>query len=134
MAFTTPYLKLDALVGLVQPTAVLPLSPANHWTNITRFYTPQSKESDYSHLKVKGVCVCVCEWGGVGGHGFLDVGCHGFLSKGFGIMHIPLLMSVQRGETEGRERARERGGEEKEGSWKRRGGRGGGEGEAACCS
>lgn len=55
--------------------------------------------------------MCVCEWGGVGGHGFLDVGCHGFLSKGFGIMHIPLLMSVQRGETEGRERARERGGE-----------------------
>lgn len=68
MAFTTPYLKLDARVGLVQPTAVLPLSPANHRTNITRFYTPQSKESDYSHLKVKGVCVCVwVGWGGVGG-------------------------------------------------------------------
>lgn len=29
-----------------------------------------------------------------GGHGSLDGGCHGFLSKAFGIMAHPLLMSA----------------------------------------
>lgn len=35
-------------------------------------------------------------WGGgrEGGHGSLDGGCHGFLSKAFGIMAHPLLMSA----------------------------------------
>lgn len=32
--------------------------------------------------------------GGRGGHGSLDGGCHGFLSKAFGIMAHPLLMSA----------------------------------------
>lgn len=50
-------------------------------------------------------------WGGVGGHGSLDDGCHGFLSKAFGIMAHPLLMSVLEEEGGGRKELREMEGE-----------------------
>lgn len=53
-------------------------------------------------------------WGGEGGHGSLDDGCHGFLSKAFGIMAHPLLMSVLEEEGGGGrswERRRERRGQ-----------------------
>lgn len=83
---------------------------------------PQSKDSDYSHLKVEGK------------HCSLDGGCHGFLSKAFGIMAHPTsdVSTVERGESREQERGRGRdegkgkGREGKEGT--REGGRKGGQG------
>lgn len=73
-----------------------PSAGVTHRANIDLCVNLQSKDSDYSHLKVVVVVgVGVCGGGGrEGGHGSLDGGCHGFLSKAFGIMAHPLLMSA----------------------------------------
>lgn len=110
-------------MSLIQPTATLrpsslPLSLVTYWAYINLCVNLQSKDGDYSLLKLGGGV-------GWGGHGSLDDGCHGFLSKAFGIMAHPLLMSVLEEEGGGEE------GVERDGGRDEGKGRGG---EAACCS
>lgn len=123
LTFPTTCLKLDTLVSVSQPTTGPPLLPQP--SNPLDKYKPlceSTKDSDYSHFKGEGEVRL-----------FLDGGCHGFLSKGFGIMAHPTSDVSARGRGGRRIRERKRESREKEREGGNEGGRARG-GEAACCS